>query len=107
MRCGPPRLGITPDTISDHVGEHQGWFDERPLGTESVVLTWQGQLVTFGLPTSNPLSSMTKLRHVEGGTFQRERSDGSLAEAYVFEEGDDGVMHLWVHGNYRVRVSGG
>ncbi len=80
---------------------------ERPLGAESMVLTWEGQLVVVGLPTSNPLSSMTKLRHMEGNSFRRERSDGDLGEEYLFEEEADGTMRLWVHNNYRVRHVGG
>ena len=49
---------------------------ERPLGAESVALTWQGQLAVVG-------------------------------EEYLFEEDEDGTMRLWVHNNYRVRITGG
>jgi CubicO group peptidase (beta-lactamase class C family) len=76
----------------------------RPLGTESVVLTWKGQLVVIGLPTSDPLGGMTKLRHVEGGSFRRIRSDGELGEEYLFEEDADGAMRYWVHNNPRIRT---
>jgi len=75
----------------------------RPLGTESAVLTWEGQLVVIGLPTSNPLEGMTKLKHMEGNSFRRVRSDGDLGEEYLFEEGPDGTMTYWVHNNPRVR----
>ncbi len=77
----------------------------RPLGTESAVLTWEGQLVVIGLPTSNPLSGMTKLEHVEGNSFRRLRSDGELGEEYLFEESADGTMRYWVHNNPRVRTA--
>lgn len=77
----------------------------RPLGTESMVTTWNGQLVVIGLPTTNPLNAMTKLKHIEGNSFRRVRSDGDLGEEYLFEEGPDGAMTYWVHNNPRVRSS--
>ena len=77
----------------------------RPLGTESAVLPWEGQLVVVGLPTSNPLSGMTKLKHIDGNSFRRMRSDGELGEEYLFEESADGTMTYWVHNNPRVRTS--
>ena len=77
----------------------------RPFGTESAVLTWEGQLVVVGLPTSNPVSAMTKLKHIEGSSFRRIRSDGDLGEEYLFEETSDGTMTYWVHNNPRVRTS--
>ena len=48
---------------------------------------------------------MTKLRHIEGNSFRRVRSDGDLGEEYLFEEGADGAMTYWVHNNPRVRSS--
>jgi len=77
----------------------------RPLGTESAVLTWEGQLVVVGLPTSNPVSAMTELKHMEGNSFRRIRSDGELGEEYLFEEAADGTMTYWVHNNPRFRTS--
>jgi len=77
----------------------------RPFGTESAVLTWEGQLVVVGLPTSNPISGMTKLKQMEGNSFRRIRSDGELGEEYLFEEASDGTMTYWVHNNPRTRTS--
>jgi CubicO group peptidase (beta-lactamase class C family) len=77
----------------------------RPLGTESAVLTWEGELVVVGLPTSNPLGGMTKLKHMEGDSFRRVLSGGELGEEYLFEESADGTMTYWVHNNPRVRSS--
>jgi len=77
----------------------------RPLGTESAVLTWEGQLVVIGLPTSNPVGGMTKLKHMEGNSFRRILSDGGLGEEYLFEEAADGTMSYWVHNNPRFRSS--
>jgi len=77
----------------------------RPLGTESAVLTWEGKLVVVGLPSSNPISGMTKLKHMEGNSFRRIRSDGELGEEYLFEEASDGTITYWVHNNPRVRTA--
>ena len=98
-----PDGGKAPDPfLTSFTGIYQ-----RPLGTESVVLTWQGQLVVVGLPTSNPLTSMSKLRHIEGNSFRVERRDGDLGQEYLFEEHADGTMRLWVHNNYQIRTAGG
>ncbi|MFO8173499.1 MAG: hypothetical protein ACQET1_04620 [Gemmatimonadota bacterium] len=69
------------------------------------MLTWEGQLVILGLPSSDPLGAMTKLKHMEGNSFRRIRSDGELGEEYLFEEAPDGTMTYWVHNNPRVRSS--
>ena len=75
----------------------------RPLGGESLVLEWQGQLAVVGFPTENPLPSLTKLRHMEGNTFRRIRDNGDLGEAFIFEELPDGRMRMWRNDNYSVR----
>jgi len=75
------------------------------LGGETAVLVWEGQLALVGLPSDDPLASMTKLRHVEGDTFRRVRRDGELAEPYRFEIGPDGRATRFVHfENYSERV---
>ena len=80
---------------------------ERPLGGESLVLVWQGELAVVGFPTDDPLSSMTKLRHIEGNTFRRIRSNGDLGEAFVFEELADGRMRMWRNDNFSERAPTG
>lgn len=94
-----PHGGEAPDpTLESFTGLYT-----RPLGTESAVLTWEGQLVIIGLPTSDPLDGMTRLKHMEGNSFRRVRSGGELGEEYLFEEGPDGRMTYWVHNNPRIR----
>ena len=76
----------------------------RPFGTESAVLIWEGELVTFGLPSNNPLNGMTRLKRINGNSFQRIRSDGNLGEEFLFEQDADGKMLMWRNNNYSVRT---
>jgi hypothetical protein len=96
-----PDAGDPPDSVLERF---TGLYS-RPLGTESVVLTWEGQLLVIGLPTSDPLGAMTRLKHVEGGSFRRVRGDGDLGEEFLFEEDTDGTMRYWVHNNPRIRTA--
>ncbi len=78
---------------------------ERPLGGETVVLIWKGELAMLSLPTQNPLDSLTKLKHVRDQIFRRIRDDEELGEEIVFEVGDDGrVIRLWRNSNYVIKV---
>ena len=95
--------GRTEGGTAEELARYTGLYS-RPLGTESAVLVWEGGLVIVGLPTDDPLEGMTRLRHVEGGTFRRIRPDGDLGETYLFQEDDSGTMTYWVHNNPRVRI---
>ena len=69
------------------------------------MISWEGGLAVIGLPTTNPLESLTELKHVEGSTFRRIRDDETLAEEFVFELGPDGeVLRMKVHSNYSERI---
>ena len=94
-----------PDAVAkpdQRLARLTGTYD-RPLGGESLVLEWQGQLAVVGFPTADPLTSLIKLRHVEGDTFRRVRDNGDLGEAFTFEELPDGSMRMWRNDNYSVR----
>lgn len=77
---------------------------QRPLGGESVVLVWQGKLAVVGLPTDDPLASLTELQQVDGNVFRRIRDNNDLGEAFVFEEDADGRMRMWVNYQYSIRT---
>ena len=79
---------------------------QRPLGGESAVLMWEGDLHVLSLPTDNPLNSLTRLRHIEDGTFRRVRDNDDLGEEFIFEEMPDGRMLMWRNDNYSVRPAG-
>ena len=79
---------------------------QRPLGGESAVLVRDGDLHVLPLPTDDPLDSLTRLRHIEDGAFQRVRDNGDLGEEFVFEEMPDGRMLMWRNDNYSIRTAG-
>ena len=78
---------------------------QRPLGGESAVLLWEGDLQVLSLPTDDPLEALTRLRHVEDGTFRRVRDNGDLGEEFRFEELPDGRMLMWRNDNYSIRAA--
>jgi hypothetical protein len=73
-----------PD-LDKYVGRY-----EMPIGRESLVVIWEGELATMGIPTSNPRPS--KLRRVEGNVFRRVHSDGRLGAEVIFEVDADGKV---------------
>ncbi|WP_420635476.1 serine hydrolase [Candidatus Palauibacter sp.] len=79
---------------------------QRPLGGESAVLVWDGDLHVLSLPSGNPLDAMERLRHIEGDTFSRVRDNGDLGEEFIFEEMPDGAMRMWRNNNFSVRPAG-
>jgi CubicO group peptidase (beta-lactamase class C family) len=87
--------------LSKYVGRY-----DRPLGGESYVVIMDGELAVFSIPTDNPARSLTRLKHIEGDTFKRIRSDGELGEAFRFETGPDGkVTRMVRNSNYSIRVN--
>ena len=79
---------------------------QRPFGGESAVLPWEGDLHVLPLPTDDPLDSLTRLRHIDDGTFRRVRDKGDLGEEFTFEELPDGRMLMWRNDNYSIRAAG-
>jgi CubicO group peptidase (beta-lactamase class C family) len=63
---------------------------EMPIGRESMVVIWEGELATMGIPTDSP--NLSKLRRVEGNIFRRVRSDGELGLKVIFEVDADGKV---------------
>ena len=95
--------GIADDPA--HLQRFTGTY-QRPLGGESAVLMWDGAVQVLSLPTDSPLNSLTRLRHIEDGTFRRVRDNGDLGEEFIFEEMPDGSMRMWRNDNYSVRPAG-
>ena len=92
-------------TLDPQLRKFIGAYDSFPWGGEAQVISWEGGLAMIGLPTTNPLESLTKLKHVEGNTFRRIRDDETLAEEVVFELGPDGeVLRMKRHSNYSERI---
>lgn len=97
------RKPVTPDPS---LRRYLGSYDDAPWGGETAVVEWEGGLALLGLPSTNPVRDLAKLRKVEGEhTFRRVRKDGSLAEPIVFEIGPDGrAIRYWQHNNPSPRL---
>lgn len=85
--------------------EYVGYYSPMPWWSEVFVSTWNGKLVTLGLPSRNPGDSMTFYKHIEGDTFRRIRDDEELGETLVFERDQNGkIIHFIRHGNYSKKI---
>jgi len=82
-----------------------GLYDSQPWSGELAVVSWQGKLATFGLPSSNPGKRMTMLKYEKKDTFRRIRRDKSLGERIVFKRNKSGkVIGMKWHSNYRKKL---
>ena len=78
-----------------------GIYDYYPWGGEIAVIKWKGELAMVYLPSSYPIDGLEKLKHAEGNTFNRIRSDGELGDEIIFKVGDNGeVESMFEHSNY-------
>ena len=85
--------------------EYLGTYDSQAWGGETAVIRWRGGLALMSIPTDDPSGSLRRLRHDEGDTFHRIRSDGDPGEAVVFERDDEGqVSGMRIHGQLSRRV---
>jgi CubicO group peptidase (beta-lactamase class C family) len=90
-----------PDpTLAAYVGTYRSSF-----GGEIAVVRWEDGLAMLGLPTTDPVRALTKLRPAGEHTFRRVRRDEALGEAVVFEMGPDGrAARIRWWSNYYPRV---
>lgn len=85
--------------------EYVGYYSPMPWWSEEFISTWDGKLVTLGLPSEKPGDSMTFYKHIEGDTFRRIRDDEELGETLVFERDKNGrIINYIQHGNYYKRI---
>lgn len=81
--------------------DYIGLYNPQPWGSEVYYGSWNGKLVSLGLPTSSPGNAMTFYEHVEGDTFRRVRDNGELGEEVNFVRDRSGkVISAEQHGNY-------
>ncbi len=93
-------------TININLSTYVGSYNAQPWGSETIVVPWYGDLAIIGLPTDNPDDQMTIIKHVEGDTFKRVRSDKTLGEAITFEKDKSGkVIKMWRNNNFSVRLN--
>lgn len=86
--------------------EYVGYYSNIPWGAEEFISTWNGKLVSLGLPSENPGNAMTFYKHIEGDTFRRIRSNEELGETLVFERDKNGnIIQCKSHGNYSKKIN--
>ena len=97
------------DTSSEkkkNLQEYVGYYSQMPWWGETFISTWDGKLVTLGLPSEKPGDSMTFYKHIEGDTFQRIRNDNDLGETLIFERDNNGnIIRYKRHGNYSKKIN--
>jgi hypothetical protein len=83
-------------SLSAYVGSYTSTFS----GTETAVVLWEDGLAMLPMPTTEPMTALTKLRKTGEHTFRRVRKDDALGETIVFEMGPDGkALRYIVHSN--------
>ncbi len=86
--------------------EFVGYYSSMPWWGEVFISTWDGKLVTLGLPSEKPGDSMIFYKHIEGDTFRRIRKDNELGETLVFERDKNGdIIQYKSHGNYSKKIN--
>jgi CubicO group peptidase (beta-lactamase class C family) len=93
--------GARTDGAREDVRQYAGLY-QRPLGSEALVIPWQGMLAIVRLPTANPLSSMELFEIVAGGQFRRSGARPQDAERIEFKA-DGGQMRMWRAHQYWVK----
>lgn len=78
---------------------------ERPIGRQSAVVPWEGELAILSLPSDHPSDSLTKIRRIRDNVFRRVRRDGELGENIVFEVDAEGnVTRMVWNSQYSLRI---
>jgi len=90
------------DTAATATLEQLAGLYRRPLGSEILVVPWQGSLAVVGLPTANPLSSLETFDPIGNGRFRRSGARPDGAEIIEFKTDADGLRlwrghQFWVH----------
>lgn len=84
--------------------DYQGIYDGQPWSDESYIMPWGDNLIRFSLSTNDPMTNMTKFKHIEGDKFARLRSDDTEAEITTFNRNSEGkVISLESHGNITIK----
>ncbi|TVQ08057.1 MAG: hypothetical protein EA364_15895, partial [Balneolaceae bacterium] len=80
----------TSEAVSDslNLSDYTGYYQIND--GESYLSSWEGKLVSIGLPNQSPADNMMMLRHLEGDTFVRIRQDDTDGETIAFERDENG-----------------
>lgn len=86
--------------LSDYTGYYQ--INDN----ESYLSSWEGKLVSIGLPNDSPADNMTMFRHLGGDTFVRIRNDNTDGEPIKFERDENGdVIRYKRHQMYYTKTN--
>ncbi len=78
--------------------DYEGIYGNQPWNGESAIIAWGKGLVAVGLNDSDPMATLTRLKHVKGDTFVRLRKDKSRAEPVIFHRNAKGrITHVQWH----------
>jgi len=91
---------------SEKLKEYAGYYDSSPWWGETYISTFNGKLVSLGLPSEEPAASMTFYKHVDGDIFRRVRKDKTLGETLTFLRDQDGkIIKIERHGNFSSKIN--
>ncbi|MCK4413987.1 MAG: beta-lactamase family protein [Candidatus Eisenbacteria sp.] len=92
----------TAEKVSGDWAKYTGYYTADRCWSDAEVLEWDGALSVMWVPTGNPnpLGSLVRLSHIEGGIFRQLRDDGSLGKHYVFgTNAEDHVVAMKFNNN--------
>ena len=103
------KMGTTKKDLdneaSEKLKEYVGYYDSSPWWGETYISTFNGKLVSLGLPSEEPAESMTFYKHVDGDIFRRVRKDKTLGETLTFMRDQDGkIIKIERHGNFSSKI---
>lgn len=95
------------DTLLAAYTAYTGRYDSQPWGGETLVFQWEDGLAIVGLPTTDPVAGLVKLKKdAAPHTFRPLRKDGTPMDPMVFEIGADGkALRYWRHSNPSQRLA--
>jgi CubicO group peptidase (beta-lactamase class C family) len=95
----------TKKEMDESFKKYVGTYSYETWGGETAIITWKGGLAMVDLPTSNPLNSLSELKHIEKNIFKRLRDDGELGEEIIFISDNKGrIESIYQHSNYWKKI---
>ena len=84
---------------------YTGAYDNQPWSGETAVVVWEDGLAMLGLPTSDPMEDLEKLKPSGEHRFRVVHDDDTLGEEVLFEMGPDGRAAKFTrHSNVSPRI---
>jgi hypothetical protein len=99
FKAPPPAAGVDLDGYAGH-------YSGQPWESEAVMMPWAGGLVSFSLPSDDPVAEFQFYKPKGRDVFRRVREDGSEAEELTFMRDSAGKVVGFTHfSNSRMRMS--